>query len=110
MIYREPEELPEELAPPEEEEEEDEDEDPYPPELEELMPGCWLLFTPGLAPGAIGALGAVGTPGVPEAVAPPLPPPPPADCAVASMAPPPMRKIDPISAVAFKLEARIGVP
>jgi hypothetical protein len=60
--YREPDELPElELEPPDEDDEEDED--PYPPdELEELMPG-WLLFTPGLAPGAMGAVGAAGAPG-----------------------------------------------
>jgi hypothetical protein len=101
-----PDELDEELAPPEE----DDDEDPYPPELEELMPG-WVLLTPGLAPGAIGALGAVGAPGADGAAAPALPPPP-ADCAVANRIVPaaPIKRKDPINADVFNLEARMVFP
>jgi hypothetical protein len=114
LIYRPPEELPEELdeelAPPDDDDDDD-DEDPYPPELEELMPG-WVLFAPGLAPGAIGALGALGAPGADGAAVPPRAPPPPADCAVANGIVPaaPISRIDPISADAFKLEARMVCP
>jgi hypothetical protein len=116
VAYREPDELPEldeELAPPDEDEEDDE-EDPFPPELDEPMPGCWLL-TPGLAPGAMGAVGAEGVPGA--AAAPgepdPWPPPaPPALCALASSieVPAPTASMAMIATAVVNLEALMVVP
>jgi hypothetical protein len=111
VAQREPEEL-EELAPPEEEDDEDEEDEEDPPdELEELMPGCWLLFTPGLAPGAMGAVGADGAPGA--AVEPGDPEPwPPADCALANsmVVPMPTPSMAPIAMAVVSFEARMMVP